>query len=480
MSNNINFPTDFLWGGAIAANQAEGAWQEGGKGASVADINEFIPNNNLSKMSNKEMTRERAQNSLSDTSGYYPKRKAIGFYHSYKHDLKLMNELGLKSFRTSISWARIYPNGDDLLPNEEGLKFYDDLINEVLKNGMIPMITLSHYEMPLNLAFKYNGWQNRKLIDFFYNFAKTCLDRFGDRVKLWIPVNQINLIGFESFNHLGIFEDEVSNLSEAKFRGVHNEMVASAMITRYAHSLDKSIQVGMMLYSDFAYPETTSPDDNFGTYKRNCIEVYYADVLLKGEYPSFIKRYFKDNDIDIQISESDRETLKNTADFMSFSYYNTNLSNAKVSEDFENSCFRNPSIPASPWGWSIDPLGLRYVLNIYWDRWQKPIYITENGLGTFDVVEDGKINDKYRIKYLSDHISSISEAIKDGVKVCGYYMWSPIDIVSCSSSQMTKRYGLVHVDYDDYGNGSGVRTLKDSYHWFKNVIEKNGGEITTI
>ena len=467
------FPEDFLWGGAIAANQAEGAWQEGGKGISVADINEFLPHKALTSMSNKEMTREKALFALQDPQGIYPKRKGIDFYHSFKQDLAMLKEAGLKTFRTSISWARLFPRGDEHDACEEGLIFYDNLIDEIIRNGMVPLITLSHYEMPLNLAFHYDGWKNRKLVDFFFNFAKICLDRYHDRVKLWIPFNQINLIKHESFNHLGIFQDN-NNLFHDKFQGIHHELVASAKIKKYAQSLNPDIKIGVMLYSDFAYPESRSPEDNFATYQRNQYEIYYADVLLRGEYPAYIKRFFQENNIALVTDQEDDEILGNTADFMSFSYYNTHLSNASIAHNFNKNSMRNPALPASPWGWSIDPCGLRYVLNFYWDRWQKPLYITENGIGYFDRLVEGNINDDDRIDYLASHIRAIGQAIADGVEVKGYYMWSPIDIVSCSSSQMSKRYGLVYVDYDDYGVGDGKRIRKKSFSWFQKVVSTNG------
>lgn len=479
MSNSIfNFPEDFLWGGAIAANQAEGAWREGGKGISVADINEYVPNIELRKMSNKEMTRQRVMDYIADNTSIFPKREAIDFYHTFKDDLKLLKDAGFKTFRTSISWARIYPDGDNAAPNEEGLRFYDDLIDEIVACGMEPLITLSHYEMPINLALKYNGWKDRVLVDFFFNFAKTCLDRYKGKVKYWIPVNQINLIKYESFNHLGIFEDEVENLMQEKFQGIHHELVASAMIKQYAQSLNAGLQVGVMLYSDFAYPETQSPEDNFGAYKRNQTELYMADVAMRGSYPGYILRFFEEENIKLDITEDDKRLLKNTADFMSFSYYNTFLTNAETASNYRKNAFPNPDLPASDWGWSVDPTGLRYLLNFYWDRWQKPLLITENGIGCFDEIIDGEINDDYRIDYLKAHLLSIAEAIRDGVNVVGYYMWSPIDIVSCSSSQMTKRYGLIHVDLDDYGRGDAKRRLKKSYSWYKTVISTNGKSLS--
>ncbi|EKS6729936.1 glycoside hydrolase family 1 protein [Enterobacter ludwigii] len=471
---NLSFPENFLWGGAISANQAEGAWNVGGKGISIADINEFIPKTDLRKMSNKEMTRECALKLINSHTGHFPKRDGIGFFHTFKDDLKLLSETGLKTFRTSISWARIFPHGDDSAPNEEGLNYYDELINAVISNGMVPLITLSHYEMPVNLALKYNGWSNRKLIEFFFNFAKTCIDRYHDRVKYWIPVNQINLIKFESFNHLGILEDDVDNLMQEKFQGLHHELVVSAMIKQYAVQLNDDIKIGMMLYCDFAYPETPLPEDNLATYQRNQLELYCADVLLRGQYPGYVKRFFTENNITISSTDEDIAILNNTADFMSFSYYNTYLSNVRTGSNYPDNAFPNPELPATEWGWNIDAIGLRHVLNFYWDRWQKPIFITENGIGFSDELTNGTVNDDYRIAFLKEHLVSVGEAIKDGVNVIGYYMWSPIDIVSCSSSQMSKRYGLVYVDLDDFSQGSGDRFRKKSFYWYKEVISTNG------
>lgn len=475
MSNEtLNFPEDFLWGGAIAANQAEGAWNLDGKGISVADINEYVFNEDMRKMYNIELTRDYAVQAKDDKDGVFPKRTGIDFYHTFREDLALLKAAGLKTFRTSISWARIFPDGDNTSPNEAGLKFYDELIDEIIKNGMEPMITLAHYEMPLNFALKYNGWKNRQLVDFYFNFARTCLDRYHDRVKYWIPFNQINLIRYESFNHLGIFEDEGTYLEQDKYQGVHHELVASAMVKKYAASLDGDIKIGMMLYTDFAYPETTSPEDNFATWQKNQYEVYFADVLLRGEYPGYIKRFFKEKNIVLSITDEDKALLKNTADFMTFSYYTTYVSNAEIAHQFRGNNKRNPLLSQTPWGWAIDPVGLRYVLNFFWDRWQKPIMITENGIGCFDELVNETVEDDYRIAFFRDHIRSVGEAIADGVEVLGYYMWSPIDIVSCSSNQMSKRYGLIYVNLDDLGRGDGKRFCKKSYYWYQRLIATNG------
>lgn len=478
MSNIDGFPTDFLWGGAVAANQCEGAWKEGGKGWCIADINRFRDDIPLSKKHNEEMTTQDVIKAMEDKEGIYPKRWGIDFYHTYKEDLKLIAGTGMKTFRTSINWARIFPNGDDSEPNEEGLKYYDSLIDTIIENGMEPLITVSHYEMPLNLTLKYTGWYSRELIDFFVKYCETLFKRYKGKVKYWILVNQINLIGHESFNHLGIAQDKVENLIEAKYQGVHNEMVACAKATEIARKVDPSMHIGMMFCDNLSYAATCKPEDVLANLKHNQMEYLYGDVLLRGKYPGYALRFFDENNIHIEFGEDDENCLRdNTADFMAISYYYTQICDA-TSIKSDKKTYSNPYLKASDWGWSIDPLGLRTHLNEYWDRYQVPILITENGLGAFDKIEeDGKIHDEYRIDYLRSHLQQVKEAIKDGVDVRGYYVWSPIDIISCSSSEMSKRYGLIYVDLDDYGKGSGKRILKDSYFWYQNVIKSNGEEL---
>ena len=478
MNNIKGFRKDFMWGGAVAANQCEGAWKVGGKGLSVADINRFRDDVKLEKKYNEEMTTEMIENAIKDTQGIYPKRWGIDFYHTYKEDLKLLKGLGINTFRTSISWTRIFPNGDEQEANMEGIKFYDNLIDEILKNDMEPMITISHYEMPLNLTKKYSGWYSRELIELFVRYCKVLFDRYKGKVKYWIIVNQINLIVHESFNHLGIAADKVENLLEAKYQGVHNEMVACARATRYAHSIDKDIKIGMMLCDDISYSATCKPEDVWANYRRNQMEFFYSDVLLRGKYPNYAYRYFDDENINIVFGENDEEDLKNTADFMSFSYYYTRICDAKSSTK-KKKVYDNPNIEKSAWGWGVDPIGLRTKLNMYWDRYQVPIAITENGIGCHDIIEsDGTIHDQYRIDYLQAHIQQMKEAVIDGVDVFGYYCWGPIDIVSCSSSEMSKRYGFIYVDIDDYGQGTGKRRLKDSYYWYKEVVQSNGEKVS--
>ena len=465
------FPKDFMWGGAVAANQLEGAYDIDGKGLCIADINEFRDDVDITKKYNEEVSSTFVKEALESKTRIFPKRWGIDFYHTYKEDLKLLAGLGLKTFRTSINWARIFPNGDDAIPNELGLKFYDDLIDEILKNGMEPMITISHYEMPLSLTSNYKGWYSREVIDFFVKYCEVLFDRYAGKVKYWIIVNQINLIGHESFNHLGVAEDLVDDLQSAKYQAVHNEMVACACATAYAHKNHPEMEIGMMLCGGPAYAATCKPEDQLATLKHNQMEYFYSDVLLRGKYPGYAFRFFEDRNIHVEFGENDEEDLKNTADFFSFSYYYTRI---VTKESFENGneALRNKELPANPWGWTIDPVGLRILLNEFWDRYQKPIYITENGVGYYD-----KLEDPYRVEYYRDHIQQMKEAIKDGVDLRGYYAWGPIDIVSCSSSEMSKRYGFIYVDLDDYGKGTGKRIKKDSYDWYKKVIETNGEDL---
>jgi len=477
MNSITGFKKNFFWGGAIAANQCEGAWQEGGKGWCVSDILRFRSDIPLDKKYNEETTTKYIKEAMQDKEGIYPKRWGIDFYHTYKEDLKLLKGLGINSFRTSINWSRIFPNGDDDKPNEEGLKFYDDLINEIIANGMEPVITVSHYEMPLNLTLKYTGWYSRELIDFFYKYCTVVFDRYADKVKYWILVNQINLIVHESFNHLGIAEDKVDNLLEAKYQGVHNEMVACAKATRYAHEHYPKMQIGMMFCDGISYPATSKPEDVFANYRRNQMEFFYGDVLLRGEYPGYAFRFFSDCNLHIEFGKDDKDNLKNTADFMAMSYYNTRIADAESVQQ-KKTAYDNPFIRKSAWGWGIDPIGLRTKLNMYWDRYHMPIMIAENGLGHFDEVEnDGSIHDDYRIDYLREHIKQMREAVLDGVDVFGYFPWGPIEIISCTSSEMSKRYGFIYVDLDDYGQGTRKRSLKDSYCWYQKVVKSNGEEL---
>lgn len=479
MSSIHGLPDDFLWGGAFAANQMEGAWREGGKGWCLADINRAQYDIPPTERYNMEVDTAYIERAMSEGDEMYSKRRGIDFYHTYESDLKLLAGSGMKAYRTSINWSRIFPNGDDAEPNEEGLAFYDRLIDCIIANGMDPMITASHYEMPLNLATSYTGWYSRELVDLFVRYCKVLFERFGDRVHKWILVNQINLIVHESFNSLGIASDKVDNLLEAKYQGVHNELVACAKATQLSHELFPDNQIGMMFCSNLTYPCSCEPDDVFWNLRHNQMEYFCGDVMVRGAYPGYALRWFDDHGIAVKFYPGDAEVLREgTVDFVSLSYYYTRLSGKRPYLETALGQVPNPLLKDSDWGWSIDPVGLRIALNEYWDRYQLPLYITENGMGAYDKIEkDGTVHDPYRIDYLREHIRQMVEAVRDGVDLRGYYPWAPLDIISCSSSEIEKRYGFIYVDYDNTGAGTGRRILKDSYYWYQQVTASNGHEL---
>lgn len=478
MIKEYKMPKDFLWGGAIAANQAEGAFQVAGKGISLADLHKYYPdksNEEISADQHKGMSLADVKENLADQKGYYPKRHGIDFYHTYEQDLELLSEMGFKNFRTSIDWTRIFPTGEETEPNEAGLAYYDRLIDKIIALGMEPIITILHYETSVEITLNYGGWNNRKVIDLFVKYGKVVLDRYKDKVKYWIVINQINLIQFEPFNSTAIPYDTVANYEEASYQAVHNQFVASAKLVEFAHEINPEMQIGTMVADCTAYPFSCNPDDVILAMKRNRMEYFYTDVQFNGDYPQYALNYFAENDIAIEITEEDRRLLKNnTMDYLAISYYYSQMVDAAKNTLNPSSVTPNPNLKANPWGWAVDPQGLYNSLSQYWDRYHKAIIVAENGFGMYDKLEDGTVHDDYRIDYLSQHIAAMKRAMYDGVEVIAYCAWGPIDIVSCSSAQMEKRYGFIYVDLDNEGNGSGERIKKDSFHWYKKVIESNG------
>lgn len=472
------FKDDFLWGGAIAASQIEGAWQEDGKGIGICDLFAYHPEKDTSSLHSSHMTKEEVAFALQDKDGYYPKRYGIDFYHTYKEDLKYLKEMGFKTLRFSINWCRIFPNGDDAEPNEKGLQFYDDFINEVIANGMEPIVSMLHYEIPIGITQTYGGWNHKKVIDLFYQYGKTLLDRYGDRVTYWIAINQINLFHIEPFNSLGICIDSTDNYEEAAYQGIHNQMVATAMVKQYAKEHYAQVKIGTMLADLTAYPESGKPEDAVLALHHNRMSYYMSDVAFRGSYPQYILRYFIDHNYRIDISEAEEILLKeNTLDFLAVSYYFSQMVSYDALQDDYIGSVKNPYLKTNPWGWNIDPKGLYHCISQYWDRYQKPIMIAENGFGQYDKIEDGCIHDDYRIAYLKAHIEQLKECIKDGVDVFAYCSWGPIDLVSASTQEMEKRYGFIYVDQDNLGNGSRKRIRKDSFAWYKKVIASNGEEL---
>ena len=467
------FPESFMWGGAIAANQAEGAFDEDGKGLSIADFHFYTEKKEYGSLREDAALKNTKNSLVLDSNRYYPKQTGINFYHTYKEDLELMGRMGLRCLRTSFNWARIFPNGDDPTPNEAGLLFYDRLIDEMIHYGIEPIMTISHYEMPLTLVEKYGGWANRELVGFFARFCEVLFERYHFKVKYWITFNQINLI---SFNSVGLLREKYDNFLEATYQAIHHQFIAQALAKKIALQYGPDILVGTMLSDKIAYPATCKPEDIIFNLRKNQMQYFFSDVAMRGYYPGYAYRYFEENNINVKFMPGDEDILKTyPMDYLAFSYYYTKINDSARNTFDPVDKSRNPYLKASDWGWEIDPIGLRVALNNYYDRYQCPLFITENGFGARDVVEaDGSVHDTYRIQYLADHLQQIAEAIHDGVKVMGYCLWTPIDIVSCGTAEMSKRYGLIYVDIDDKGQGSGKRLLKDSYHWYQKLIKTNG------
>jgi 6-phospho-beta-glucosidase len=410
----------------------------------------------------------------------------IDFYHRYAQDIALFAEMGFSVFRLSIAWSRIFPNGDDETPNEEGLAFYDRVFDECAKHGIEPLVTISHYETPLHLTEKYNGWVSRELIGFYERYVRTLFDRYGSKVKYWLTFNEIN-----SMLHFPLMSGGVGTpldqLSKSDlFQAAHHELVASALATKLAHEMMPEAKVGCMVIAAPIYPLTPNPDDVVEAMKSDHANLMFSDVHVRGYYPGYALRYFRENGITLDITDEDRELLTNTVDFVSFSYYMSMCETADPAEKVKGEGnllggVPNPTLPSSEWGWQIDPQGLRIVLNQFWDRWQKPLFIVENGLGAKDelVEVDGvkTVLDDYRIAYLNDHLYQVGEAIADGVDLMGYTTWGPIDLVSASTAQLSKRYGFIYVDRNDDGTGTLERYKKKSFDWYAQVIATNGASL---
>jgi 6-phospho-beta-glucosidase len=478
------FPEGFLWGGATAANQLEGAYNEGGKGLSIFDMVTFVPKEERNDIEMDVRSEEELEALLAGKEGdNFPKRRGIDFYHRYKEDIALFAEMGFKTFRMSISWPRIFPKGDELVANEEGLAFYDRVFDELLKYGIEPLVTLSHYEMPLHLVQKYNGWTDRSLVDYFVHYAETVFNRYKGKVKYWLTFNEINVSTISPYIGSGILVDSVEHKEQAVYQALHHQFVASARAVKACHEIIPEAMIGCMLARMEVYPETCSPDDVLAALEEDQKNLFFTDVQVRGYYPSYMLSYFEKNNIQIEMVPGDEEILlQHPVDFLSFSYYMTMVTSGNPDRLKEKGNFfsgiKNPYLEASDWGWQIDPKGLRITLKKMYDRYQVPLFIVENGLGAYDKVEeDGSINDDYRIDYLRAHIEQMGEAINDGVEVMGYTSWGCIDLISAGTSEMTKRYGFIYVDQDDYGNGTLERKKKKSFEWYKNVIATNGGEL---
>ena len=472
---------DFLWGGATAANQFEGAWDVDGKGPSVPDMC-----TNGSHTEPKWVTRTIHPDRL------YPSHEAIDFYHHYEEDIALFAEMGFKCFRLSINWTRIYPTGMETEPNEKGLEFYDKVFDCCLKHNIQPLVTISHYELPYALVEKYNGWESREVIDCFMRYCKTIFERYKDKVKLWLTFNEINsgTMPFGALLETGTirgFEGPTNELPDKKqerYQALHHQFVASAMAVKYAHENYPQFKLGNMICFITSYPSTCDPDDILANQQAmNMTNWFCSDIQVRGEYPHYAKRFFEENGVEVKMEPGDEEILKEgTVDFYTFSYYMSNCitthSDAMQSEGNIVAGFKNPYLKSSDWGWQIDPKGLRYSLNEIYARYRIPMMVVENGLGAYDVKgHDGMVHDGYRIDYLRQHIEQMIEAVKDGVDLMGYTPWGCIDLVSASTGEMAKRYGFIYVNKFDDGKGDLSRERKESFFWYKKVIESNGDEL---
>ncbi|RRJ67163.1 glycosyl hydrolase family protein [Paenibacillus oralis] len=481
---NNNFPKDFLWGGAIAANQAEGAAFEDGKGLSISDMMTAgsINKPRMFTLSLKEDT-------------YYPAHTAIDFYHRYKEDIAMFAEMGFKIFRLSIAWSRIFPNGDDTEPNEAGLKFYENVFKELRKYDIEPLVTLSHFDIPMAIMNKYNGFHNRKTIDLFVRYAETVMNRYKDLVKYWLTFNEINVGVLPTGNLvLGIKPEQDGEVFDSpnnpdnpqvRFQALHNMFVASAKTVVLGHSINPNFLIGNMIAHFTMYPLTCKPEDILLTKEKDLMfNKFCGDVQAKGFYPFYALDYFDKNGIQIEFGPEDEEILKaGTVDMYTFSYYMSFCVSGDSGVEMTLGNLlggaKNPYLKASEWGWQVDPEGLAYTLYDLYDRYQLPLMIVENGLGAVDNFnEDGEIVDDYRIEYLIDHIQSMNRALNQGVNLIGYTMWGPIDIISGGTGEMKKRYGFIYVDRDNEGNGTLNRIKKKSFEWYKKVIKSNGENLS--
>ncbi len=473
----MGFPKDFLWGGATAANQCEGGYLEGGRGLANVDITPHGKNRFPVMLG--------LDHSLDFHEGeFYPAKEGIDFYHHYQEDIKLFGEMGFKTYRMSIAWSRIYPLGDEEKPNEEGLKFYENIFKECHKYGIEPLVTITHFDCPIHLIKEYGGWKNRKLIEFYERLCRTLFTRFKGQVKYWLTFNEINMILHLPFMGAGLLIEDEEKALKDKYQAIHHELIASALATKIAHEIDPDNKVGCMLAAGNTYPYTCNPDDVWKSIQSDREGYFFIDVQARGYYPRYaVKQMEREGTMPI-MEEGDKELLaENTVDFISFSYYSSRCTSADpdMNKQTEGNVFatlKNPYLKASEWGWQIDPLGLRITLNSIYDRYQKPLFIVENGLGAKDELVDNTVEDDYRIDYLRQHIQAMKDAIDiDGVELWGYTTWGCIDLVSASTGEMSKRYGFIYVDRDDQGNGTNKRYKKKSFDWYKKVIASNGEDL---
>lgn len=470
---------DFLWGGSIAAHQCEGAWNVDGKGIGIMD---------LVTSGSYEVPREICKDI--EDGKRYPSHEGIDFYHRFKDDIALFGEMGFKALRISIDWSRIYPNGDDEEPNKKGIEYYQSVVDELLKNGIEPIVTLYHFEMPVNLVRKYGSWTNRKVIDFYLKYCKTMFEALKGKVKYWVTFNEMNHIDPQTeasdiFTYIiaGLKFSEMVEKKQTLATIGYNMTLAGVKAVELAHEIDPNNKVGCVFGLTPVYPINCNPVNVMNAFKEMDRDFYQIDAMCNGCFPKYKLKEYKDSDIQLEISNEDKESFYNgKLDFIGLNYYSTSVAHYEGDDNGEETLFggvQNPYLEKSKWGWSIDPIGLRYLLNYVYRRYELPIIVSENGLGAMDKVEaDGSINDDYRIDYLNQHLIQLKKAAEeDGVECFGYLMWGPIDLVSATTGEMKKRYGFIYVDKDDDGNGTLERRRKKSFYWYKEVISSNGEKL---
>lgn len=486
------FPKDFLWGGAIAANQAEGAWREDGKGISVSDIVVGINSDKMGLVWNDNLHKWKLN---LDQNTYYPTHEAVDFYHNYDELLSLMSEMGFKAFRTSISWGRIFPNGDEEKPNEAGLEFYDRLFDKIISCGMEPVVTLSHYETPLHLLTEYGGWINKKMLTFWQRYIECVFNRYKNKVKYWMTFNEVNnmyrrpVISGGMLSQKPLDKQDPTKVDEDEiWQAYVNLLVGNSLAVKIAHKVNPEMKVGCMLASSSiaTYPYSCDPKDVWGALNlQRFANFYFGDPMCLGIIPGYVKRLWREKNIHPELNEDEQKLIKQfTVDYFALSYYRSGTYSHEVINSFDTGGIKGKDNPylkektSKPWSWPIDPEGLRYTLNVLEDRYHLPLFIVENGVGLKEEIgKDGKIHDDFRVKFLTKHLKQVNEAIEDGAQVIGYLWWGPFDIVSAGTGEMDKRYGFVYVDKDNLGNGSGELYIKDSFNKYKNIIASNGSEL---
>jgi 6-phospho-beta-glucosidase len=471
-----SFPADFLWGAASAAYQVEGAWDEDGKGLSVWDVFTKIPGKTF-------------QGSNGDV--------AVDHYHRYKEDIALMAEMGLKAYRFSVSWPRIYPRGRGEI-NEAGIQFYSQLIDELLSNGIEPILTLYHWDVPQALMEEYGAWESRQIIEDFTSYCITLYKYFGDRVRYWVSLNEQNY----NFHHGFLTAMHPPGVKDRKrfYEANHIAFLANAKtIDAFRHHVPKG-KIGPSFAYSPAYPLTSKPSDVLAFENAEAFtNDWWLDVYCRGRYPEAAFRHLSEQELAPTIRDGDLELLqKGIPDFLGVNYYQTITYEANplsgIAEGTLNTTGqkgsgqetgipglyktkRNPHVETTNWDWAIDPVGLRIGLRRLASRYQLPIMITENGLGDFDVLEaSDAVNDVPRIAYLRSHIEQCRQAISDGVDLIGYCVWSFTDLLSWLNGYQ-KRYGLVYVNRDESDPKDLRRIRKQSFYWYRDVINANGENV---